>query len=449
MKRFVAPLVCLLAITVAGKAQAQNLYGFQSKNWGEAGLLFDIDLTSGATTQAFDTLTGLPGNHSIAFNPSDGLIYHAGGDDSWHSDPANEPEGLGYRDTQYMESFNPATGDINPIFNANPAPSPDDYASSGLVAPRPDWVFPEEIRTTDETDSSFQARGDNEYKALRDFAWSTDDNVFIGSDPSTGLYHITKEGSATRLTDTGFKTVSFYDSDGGSVLLGGGKSGFSFGDPGPEDSNNKLYQIDSSTLVVEDDPVELLVPDGSDFDVQFGNLIAMAQNPVDGVLYGVRQHTAWESGARELITIDPVSGNTQYVGDLGRAITSLAFYQESDPYSADALRGVNQLKNPGFEIEGPGGEGDSALWTMNQERAWGTRVNYDSHSGDWSLEVDNTAPSDFGRWKEGKTDDPTEHIGGPIINPADGSEILPENCRACYPFKPGESYHPIDDGQIA
>ena len=112
----------------------------------------------------------------------------------------------------------------------------------------------------------------------------------------------------------------------------------------------------------------------------------------------------------------------------------------ADPYSADALRGVNQLKNPGFEIEGPGGEGDSALWTMNQERGWGTRVNYDSHSGDWSLEVDNTAPSDFGRWKEGKTDDPTEHIGGPMISPADGSEVLPENCRACYPIKPGESY---------
>ena len=101
---------------------------------------------------------------------------------------------------------------------------------------------------------------------------------------------------------------------------------------------------------------------------------------------------------------------------------------------------MNQLKNPGFEIEGPGGEGDSALWTMNQERGWGTRVNYDSHSGDWSLEVDNTAPSDFGRWKEGRTDDTTEHIGGPMISPADGSEVLPENCRACYPIKPGESY---------
>ena len=109
-------------------------------------------------------------------------------------------------------------------------------------------------------------------------------------------------------------------------------------------------------------------------------------------------------------------------------------------FTADELRGVNQIKNPGFEDEGPGGPGDSDLWTMNQERPWGTRVMGDAHSGDWSLEVDNTAPSDFGQWKEGKTFDTTEHIGGPMIDPSTGDELLPEDCNACYPIIPGESY---------
>ena len=49
------------------------------------------------------------------------------------------------------------------------------------------------MRTTDQTDGSFGARGDNEYKALRDFVWSSADNLFIGSDPNTGMYHVTAD----------------------------------------------------------------------------------------------------------------------------------------------------------------------------------------------------------------------------------------------------------------
>ena len=113
--------------------------------------------------------------------------------------------------------------------------------------------------------------------------------------------------------------------------------------------------------------------------------------------------------------------------------------------NADDLRGVNQLRNPSFEDEGPGGEGDVDLWTANQ-RPWGTRIQPagGAHSGDWSLEVDNTVSNDWGQWKELKTNDPGGvddiHIGGEMINPADGETVLPSACTACYPIIPGESY---------
>ena len=85
--------------------------------------------------------------------------------------------------------------------------------------------------------------------------------------------------------------------------------------------------------------------------------------------------------------------------------------------------GQNQIPNPGFEIEGAGGEVTAENW---QTRGYATRTQDEAHSGDWSYEIDNTVANDFGQWKELR----------PLIpNPDD-----PGATTSDYPAEPGEIY---------
>ncbi|MDG2380407.1 MAG: hypothetical protein P8N76_01930 [Pirellulaceae bacterium] len=118
----------------------------------------------------------------------------------------------------------------------------------------------------------------------------------------------------------------------------------------------------------------------------------------------------------------------------------------AQPLGPEGLRGVNQMPNPSFEEEGPGGEEHALGWVGRppaENRGWVTRIQGEARKGDWSMEYDNTAPSDFGQWKEFKNNDRSEHIGGTLILPDTGLDFTygpPDNCLACYPVLPSESY---------
>ena len=63
-------------------------------------------------------------------------------------------------------------------------------------------------------------------------------------------------------------------------------------------------------------------PGGADTN-EFGGLLGLAQHPVTGVLYGIRKPD--DSLARELVTINPLTGATTLVGSMGMHMTSIAF----------------------------------------------------------------------------------------------------------------------------
>ena len=142
----------------------------------------------------------VPDTDSIAFNPESGLLHRISGASSYRNNPAR----IGYRDDQFMETLNindPVNSQVG-IFNANyeggPMFDPTDGTNInyGLPAPFPTWVFPDHRRTDDETDPSFEASGPNEFHSMRDFTWSNDQHLFIGTDES-GLYKLTADGQST------------------------------------------------------------------------------------------------------------------------------------------------------------------------------------------------------------------------------------------------------------
>jgi hypothetical protein len=278
--------------------------------------LFEINLET-AEPNPVAKLTWIPDSHAVGFNPVDGLIYHTGGSEAWTDDASREG---GWRDHQYMESYNLNTGEITAIFNANPPPSPDEFPSWGEEAPRPSWVLPEEQRLLD--DPLPREKGENEYHAVRHLTWSNDENLFYVSDED-GIFKLTPDGESTFVgpdpaagLDLDLKALTFYETpEGDTQLLAGARQTFD------------LYVIDPATGEPVDDPVELLIPPGSPYDLAFEGLLGMAQHPETGVLYGIRRTdpTSGNAFERELITINPVTGETELVGNLGYHFTSLTF----------------------------------------------------------------------------------------------------------------------------
>jgi hypothetical protein len=162
-------------------------------------MLFEINPATATLTQLFET-TMIPDTQCVGFNPSDGLLYHAAGVESWGNDPAETYDiqrvspnlvGLGFMDSHYLETINLATREFKAIFNANPPPSPDPALSAwGLVAPRPSWVLPVERRLSTQTASSYRERGTNEYHAVRGMAWSKEKQLFYIADEQ-GIFTLT------------------------------------------------------------------------------------------------------------------------------------------------------------------------------------------------------------------------------------------------------------------
>ena len=295
--------------------------------------LFEINLGNGAVTPLFQA-TFVTDGHCIGYCPTNGLIYHAAGDDSWNNNPfrvgnnQGVPQilGVGYMDSQYLETINLATHQFNAIYNANPCPNPDSSLPCyGLAAPRPSWVLPVVRRDSTQTDASFQVRGTNEYHEIRGFAWSTNKNLFYVAD-EVGIFKLTTTGDSTFLARPAFtnagaagasaaKAIAFVSVGGATKLLVGHRDGGG--------TNGYIMQVDPETGANLGELALTYPPGGGDPVGEFGGLLGLAQHPVTGVLYGIRKTS--DNVTRELVTINLSTGATTLVGNMGMHLTSLAF----------------------------------------------------------------------------------------------------------------------------
>jgi len=364
MKRRSLPLslgcagLLLLALVPHSQAQPWKLVGISGQQGdttpGPGGFLypdhtlFEVNPTSGALSKLF-SVTFINDSVSIGYNPNDHLLYHTGGSESYSNNPGRNGHdqggpnipGVGYQDSQYMETIDLTTQAFVAIFNADPCPNPDPVLPCfGLTAPRPTWVLPTERRDSTQTDGSFRARGENEYHAARGMAWSAEKGVFFISDEN-GLFKLSPAGESTFLAKPAFPSDGKGDVDKGIafvkedyLLVGHRNSGL-------------IIRVNTETGETLSE-VTLTVPEGGgDPADNFGGVLGMVQHPQTGVLYAVR-NTA-DHYARELVTINPLTGETKLVGNLGMHVASIAFAQASDsaPWKLYAVTGQQQDETPG------------------------------------------------------------------------------------------------------
>lgn len=324
----------LLAVTCPQSQAQVTLYGMTGNQGNDDqtsfpdATLFTINVDD-ASSALVKTLTGqgppedggIGDSHIITFNPNQpNLLYHFAGGESWTDDSSRVG---GFRDHHYLESFDLTTEDVTPIFNANPAPSPDDFPAFGLPAPIPSFILPEEQRLED--DPGDRERGENEYHSYRGITWSDEEGVWYASD-ELGFFRVSPAGDPEFIGQPldeprDMKGIVFYESDAGTQLLATTKKTAS------------LWSIDTQNGEALDDPIELQPPEGSPFDDTFDGVLGMAQHPDTGVLYGIRRIADDDVDGqfeRELITIDPTSGDTTLVGSLGLHFTSLVFVSSGE-----------------------------------------------------------------------------------------------------------------------
>lgn len=316
--RWTVMTICILGMAVVSPAQVRllGITGLQGEP--NDNTLFEINIEDASTTELFE-LTFIPDTHAIGFNPDDGLIYHTAGSESWTDDPGRVG---GFRDHQYLETVNLDTGELTPIFNANPAPSPDEFPAFGLPAPLPNFIAPGGVRLV--ADPGERERGENEYHGIRGLTWSDEEHLFYASDEH-GIFKLDAEGESTfvgqpAVDSRDLKGIVLYEqADGTQALLAGTKK------------NANLHTIDPATGLDLDDPNILEIPAGSPFVGEFGGLLAIAQHPENGTLFGVRRtdNDAGDAFDRELIILFP-GGETATIGSLGAHFASLAFVFPTD-----------------------------------------------------------------------------------------------------------------------
>lgn len=299
--------------------------------------LYEINLTTAAITKLLK-LTFVNDSQAIGFSPATGLLYHSAGSESYSNNPfrtghdqgGQDISGLGYQDSQYLESINLTTGMVTAVFNADPCPNPDPLLPCfGLPGPRPNWVLPVERRDSNQTDDSFKVRGPNEYHAARGMAWSVSKGLFYIADEQ-GIFKLTLAGDCIFLARPAFpsdgsqdnaKGIAFVTVGAVSKLLVGHRNGFGV--------NGYLMEIDPETGDALGE-VALTYPPGGGSPVdEFGGLLGIEQHPVTGVLYGIRKTS--DFFARELVTINPVTGATALVGNMGMHIAGIAFVRSTFP----------------------------------------------------------------------------------------------------------------------
>jgi hypothetical protein len=310
--------------------------------------LYEINVATAAITK-LRKLTFVNDSQAVGYSPLTGLLYHSAGSESYSSNPFRvghdqggpDISGVGYQDSQYLESINLITGVTTAVFNADPPPNPDPQLPSfGLAGPRPNWVLPITRRDSTQTDDSFKERGPNEYHAARGLAWSRSKGLFYVADEQ-GVFTLNLGGDCTFLARPAFpsdgsfdnaKAIAFVTVNGVIKLLVGHRN------------NGSLMEIDPETGDVLGE-VALTYPPGGGSPVDiFGGLLGIEQHPVTGVLYGIRKTS--DNFARELVTINPVTGATTLVGNLGMHIAGMTFV----PTTAPATFLVTSITRSGTDV---------------------------------------------------------------------------------------------------
>jgi len=315
MRRTLMLTLAMLFVGVfspAARAQIRLVGVTGQQGLPEDQTLFEINLTNAATTRLFEMTNNRDGS-TIGYNPVDGLLYHMNGTEAYRDTPGH----VAYRDNQYMETVNlnaldPQNSAVG-IFNANPPPQTGVAVVFGLPAPRPDWVLPVELRTDEQTESSFRERGVDEYHEARGMAWSASENLFYITDEN-GFFTMTPSGDSTFIGQPGLearnmKGIEFVEVGGQTKLLAGSRS-----DNGP----GLLYEIDPATGQEIGDPIPVLVPFSLEDPtlVETVRIIELATHPETGVLYGITQPDASDPLVRQLVTINPTTGVAALVGVL-------------------------------------------------------------------------------------------------------------------------------------
>ena len=301
--------------------------------------LYEINVTTAAITK-LRKLTFVNDTQAIGYSPATGLLYHSAGSESYSSNPARaghdqggpDISGVGYQDSQYLESINLTTGVTTAIFNADPPPNPDPLLPSfGLPGPRPNWVLPVARRDSTQTDDSFKERGPNEYHAARGMAWSASKGLFYIADEQ-GIFKLTLGGDCTFLARPAFPSDGSSDNAKGIAFVTvGAVSKLFVGHRNGVGINGNLIEIDPESGDVLGEVALTYPPGGGDPVDQFGGLLGIAQHPVTGVLYGIRKTS--DHFARELVTINPVTGATTLVGNMGMHIAGMTFVPTTLPSS--------------------------------------------------------------------------------------------------------------------
>jgi hypothetical protein len=329
MSRSIVIALALLGVAVSSTAVlAQPPMGIrlvavtEDQNTGATGRLpnderlFEINLTNFSLTPTFSFLY-VPDTIAIGFNPVNGLLYRTSGMGAYRDDPTR----IGYNDNYFMQTveLNSPTFEQQAIFNANHQ-GDGTHGPYGLPAPRPDWLFPVERRTDEQTGQEFRQDGPNEYHGLRDITWSTADNAFYGADQQ-GIFRLTPAGESRLVgnpsgLDGAPHGITFFNVGGQRRLLVSERDG------------PNLYTINPQTGERIGDP--MVMTDASGFPLP--GVLSLAEHPDGTTLYGI------ENGIdplnRNLIRIDPATGSTTLLHALAfedAAFTDLAFVYTVGP----------------------------------------------------------------------------------------------------------------------
>jgi len=371
MRPWLACCVCIMLLhahapTCHAQLKLMGISGNRGMSPGQNERIYKISLGDAATTFVRE-LTYVADSDSIGWNARESMLYRTSGKSSSSSVSVNEA----YRDNHYMEAIDVYDyssqaimddGAIVVKFNANPPP-PDDppnhlIPTMGLEGPRPTWLLPDPRRTIFQTDKDFEeALGPGEWLGPRDMAWSVKDQaMFVTSE--NGLFRYAPPadgpmdpGNAVFIGQPEFnpltpgaeweeaKAAVFYHPTPGAtqLLIGMRNKGFRF--------------VPSDVDIIEMDPTS------GDFDYDTGiavtlfdstgspvrdadGILALAQNPATGELYGVEKNAA-DPLARPLIRFrtdasGSLTGEADIIGLLRPAI------------SADSTGAISSLAFVGF-----------------------------------------------------------------------------------------------------
>jgi hypothetical protein len=312
-----ALLVLLLGSTNSYAVTGMRLIGIT----GNQGVdndetLYEIDLAAGTVNPLFK-LPFVPDTDSIAFNPRNGLLYRTSGASNYSNNPASN----GFRDNHYMQTVDVRSGTFaqSAIYNAN-------SEQFGLPAPKPSWVVPAERRLDSQTGNEFRISGPNEYHSIRDLTWSSSDCSFYAADED-GIFKVTPQGDSTFLAAPGGqpKGIAFTD-------VGGVRTLYLSDRDGPE-----LWRIDPVTGQHLGAPVMVKHPTIAGAFVD--GLLSLETLPNEPMLFAI-QKIEGSPYDRQVLLVDPVTGNSTAVVSLGVHMADLAFvYNPPAPGDID-LDGV-------------------------------------------------------------------------------------------------------------